>query len=63
MGEPRFRLQFGGGLIKLAPSQRIEKVASEDGPLALPLGQTLHDEMIDSALHCLTDLVRRSRRR
>jgi hypothetical protein len=38
MGEPRVGRQFGSGLVELAPAQRVEKVASEDNPLTLPLG-------------------------
>ena len=56
MGEPGLGRQSGGGLIELAPAQRVEKVASEDDPLALPPGQILLDEMIDPAVHRLADL-------
>ena len=56
MGEPRVGRQFGNGLVELAPAERIEKVASEDDPLALPTGQILFDEVFDSTVHCLPDV-------
>jgi hypothetical protein len=55
VGEPRVGGQFGGSLIEFAPTQRIDKVASEDDPLALPSSQILFDEMIDAACDCLPD--------
>ena len=47
---------LAASLIELASAQRLEKIAGEDDPLALPSGQILFDEMIDPAVHCLSDV-------
>ena len=55
-GESRVGREFGGDLIEFAPAQRVDEIASEDDPLALPSGQIWFDEMIDPAVHCLPDV-------
>jgi hypothetical protein len=54
--EASLRRQTGGGRVKLALAQRVEKIAREDQALTLPSGQILLDKMIDPTIHCGADL-------
>src|ERR1700674_3480432 len=53
---------MGGGLIELAPAERFEKIARENGALALATCKTFAGQAFDPGVHRLADLVAKAAR-
>jgi hypothetical protein len=58
----RLRCDMGGGLIELAPAERVEKVARENGALALATCKTFAGQVFDPGVHRLADVVAKAAR-
>ena len=46
--------------IELTPAKRREQVAGEDDALALPAGEPINRQVLDSSFQCLTDFAPKS---